>query len=140
MFSPEIKIEQLNEFSEGTMVENLGIKFTDIGEDFLVAKMPVDKRTKQPHGLLHGGASVALAETIGSTAASLVIDLTKEYPVGIEINANHIKSATSGYVTGVCKAIHIGKGTHVWETRITNENDQLVAISRLTVAILKRKN
>ncbi len=140
MFSPDIKVEQLNSFSEGCMVEHLGIEITDIKEDHIIARMPVDHRTKQPLGLLHGGASVALAESLGSVASSLLVDLSKEYPVGIEINANHIKSASSGYVTGICRPIHVGRGTHVWEIRITNEKDQLIAVSRLTVAVLKKKD
>ncbi|MFT4737278.1 MAG: 1,4-dihydroxy-2-naphthoyl-CoA hydrolase [Paraglaciecola sp.] len=139
MFPSEIKLEQLNEFSSGCMVDHLGIKYTEIGKDYLVGTMPVDQRTKQPLGLLHGGASVVLAETLGSIAASLVLNPATHYAVGLEINANHIKSATSGFVTGTCKAVHVGKGTHVWSIEIKNEEDQLVCVSRITMAILKRK-
>lgn len=121
------------------MVEHLGIEFTAIGDDYLEAKMPVDKRTHQPFGLLHGGASVALAETLGSMAAACCIDLSKQYCVGLDINANHVKGVTSGYVKGVTKPIHIGKKTHVWEIRITNEKDELVCISRITMAVLDKK-
>lgn len=121
------------------MVEHLGITFTEIGPDYLKATMPVDHRTKQPMGLLHGGASVALAETMGSVGATLCIDLNKQYAVGLEINANHIKSAKSGLVTGTAKPIHLGRGTQVWSIEIKNDKDQLVAISRITLAILDRK-
>ena len=139
MFSPEISIESLNEFNKGCMVEHLGIIFIEIGSDYIKAKMPVDSRTKQPFGLLHGGASVALAETMGSLAAGLTLDASKEYPVGLEINANHVKSARDGFVIGTCKSVHIGKSTQIWEIRITNEADQLVCISRITMAILKHR-
>lgn len=125
--------------SKGCMVEHLGIKFTEIGEDYLVATMPVDHRTKQPMGLLHGGASVALAETMGSLGSTVTIDLTKQYPVGLEINTNHIKSAKSGFVTGIAKPVHLGRSTQVWGIDIKNDEDQLVAVSRITLAILDRK-
>ena len=125
--------------SKGCMVEYVGIEFTKIGEDYLEARMPVDHRTKQPLGLLHGGASVVLAETLGSVAATLVIDIKEQYAVGLEINTNHIKSARNGFVTGRVNPIHIGKGTHVWGIEIKNEDDQLVAVSRITMAILNQK-
>jgi 1,4-dihydroxy-2-naphthoyl-CoA hydrolase len=121
------------------MVIHLGIEFTSIGEDYIEAKMPVDHRTHQPMGLLHGGASVALAETLGSVGASCCIDMSKSYCVGLEINANHIKSVRSGYVIGIAKPIHLGKKTQVWEIRITNEQKELVCISRITMAILDKK-
>ncbi len=139
MFDKHISISQLQELSKNTMVEHLGIELIEIGDNFLSAKMPVDHRTRQPMGLLHGGASVALAETLGSVASSLLIDLNKFACVGIEINANHIKSIHSGYVIGKASPIHIGKKTHVWEIRITNLNNSLICISRLTVAIIERK-
>jgi 1,4-dihydroxy-2-naphthoyl-CoA hydrolase len=139
MFDPNIQIAQLQEFSKNTMVEHLGMEFLELGKDFISAKMPVDHRTHQPMGLLHGGASVALAETLGSVASSLVIDMNKYHSVGIEINANHIKSARSGFVYGKATPIHIGKKTHVWDIKISNENKELVCISRLTVAIIKKK-
>jgi 1,4-dihydroxy-2-naphthoyl-CoA hydrolase len=125
--------------SVNTMVIHLGIEFTSIGEDYIEAKMPVDHRTHQPMGLLHGGASVALAETLGSVGASCCIDMSKSYCVGLEINANHIKSVRSGYVIGIAKPIHLGKKTQVWEIRITNEQKELVCISRITMAILDKK-
>jgi 1,4-dihydroxy-2-naphthoyl-CoA hydrolase len=122
------------------MAENIGIEFTAVGEDYLEAKMPVDHRTHQPMGLLHGGASVALAETMGSVAAMCCVDTSKQYCVGLEINANHIKSVRDGFVKGVTKAVHIGKKTQVWEIRITSETGDLVCISRITMAVLDRKN
>jgi 1,4-dihydroxy-2-naphthoyl-CoA hydrolase len=139
MFPPEIKVESLNEFSANCMVEHVGIEFTEIGKDYIIGTMPVDERTKQPLGLLHGGASVVLAETLGSVAASLILDPARQYAVGLEINANHIKSAKSGKVTGKCSPIHVGKGTHVWQIEIKNDEGQLVCVSRITMAILNRK-
>lgn len=130
------KLEDLEKTSINTMVEHLGIKFTEIGADFLIATMPVDQRTKQPAGLLHGGASVVLAETLGSVASFMVIDPQAGQAVGLEINANHLKSMREGEVIGRVSAIHLGKRTHVWEIRITNPKGELVCISRLTVAIL----
>jgi 1,4-dihydroxy-2-naphthoyl-CoA hydrolase len=121
------------------MVEHLGIEFTRIGDDFIEAKMPVDHRTHQPMGLLHGGASVVLAETLGSVAATCCIDSSKQYCVGLDINANHIKSIREGFVTGITKPIHVGKKTQVWEIRITNEQQELVCISRITMAVIDKK-
>ena len=121
------------------MTDHLGIVFTEIGSDHLTATMPVDERTKQPMGLLHGGANVVLAETLGSVAASLTIDLTKQICVGLEINANHLKGVKSGIVTGITRPIHLGKSTQVWEIKITNEQGQLCCISRITMAILDKK-
>lgn len=140
MFPAEIKLEQLNELSKGCMVEHLGIEFIEIGKDYLVAEMPVDSRTTQPMGILHGGASVALAETMGSLATSITLDISKQFPVGLEINANHIKSAKSGKVTGKCTSLHIGKSTQVWEIKIHNDNSELVCVSRITMAILNHKH
>ncbi|MEM6831586.1 MAG: hotdog fold thioesterase [Bacteroidota bacterium] len=136
IFPDYVQLETLNDMSKGTMVEHVGIEFTAIGDDFIEATMPVDHRTKQPMGLLHGGASVVLAETLGSVAASSVLDLTKQYAVGLEINANHIKSAKNGLVKGKATPVHIGRGTHVWSIEIKNEEGNLVAISRITMAIL----
>ncbi len=130
-------LEVLNSFGSGTLVENLGILFTEIGDDYLVAQMPVDHRTKQPMGLLHGGASVALAETMGSVASTLVIDdPTKQSVVGLEINANHLRSAKKGFVYGTVKPIKVGRSVHVWEITILDEETKKVCISRLTVMIL----
>jgi len=121
------------------MVEHLGIEFTEVGEDYLVAKMPVDRRTHQPMGLLHGGASVALAETLGSVAATLTVDPSLQHCVGLEINANHIKSVRSGFVYGKTTPVHIGKKTQVWEIRITDDQQQLICISRITLAVIDKR-
>lgn len=139
-FKKEFSLEKLQGMSKGTMGEHLGILFSEIGENYLKATMPVDHRTKQPYGLLHGGASVALAETLGSVASALVIDTGKSLCVGLEINANHIRSVRDGLVTGTATPIHLGSSTHVWEIKIHDEKGKLVCVSRLTVAILKGKN
>jgi 1,4-dihydroxy-2-naphthoyl-CoA hydrolase len=138
-FKKGLKIEDFAHWSKNTMGEHLGMQYIEIGDDYLKGTMPVDERTKQPYGLLHGGASVALAETLGSVASALVVDHEKKMCVGLEINANHLRSARSGLVTGTCKPIHIGSSTHVWDIRITDENNKLICISRLTVAVLDRK-
>jgi len=121
------------------MVEHVGIVITEIGDDYLKGTMAVDHRTVQPMGILHGGASVALAETLGSIAANLVVDDAKKYCVGLDINANHIRSANSGMVTGTAKPLHIGSSTQVWGIEIVDEKNRLVCISRLTMAVLDRK-
>lgn len=139
IFRNDVTVDALNKMSVNTMAERIGIEFTAIGEDYLEARMPVDSRTHQPFGLLHGGASVALAETMGSVAAHCCIDLTASFCVGLEINANHLKGVKSGYVKGVTKPVHIGKKTQVWETRISNEASELVCISRITMAVLDKK-
>jgi 1,4-dihydroxy-2-naphthoyl-CoA hydrolase len=131
-------LEQLNQMNRGTMGEAIGLEFTAFGDDWLEATIPVDHRTKQPAGLLHGGASVALAETLGSVASVLYIDSKKQSVVGLEINANHIRSARDGKVTGRVKAIHLGRTTHLWEIQITNPEGKLVCLSRLTVMVLDR--
>lgn len=131
-------LEQLNQMNRGTMGEAIGLEFTAFGDDWLEATMPVDQRTKQPAGLLHGGASVALAETLGSVASVLYIDPKKQSVVGLEINANHIRSARDGKVTGRVKAIHMGRTTHLWEILITNGEGKLVCVSRLTVMVLDK--
>jgi len=138
-FDKNVSVEDLKPLGKGTMTEYLGIEWVEIGKNFLKAKMPVDYRTIQPYGLLHGGASCVLAETIGSVASHLVIDPSAFYCVGIEINANHIRSAKDGFVYGTCSPLHIGSSTHVWDIRITNEDEKLICISRLTVAIMKKK-
>lgn len=139
-FDKELTVEKLKPFMPNTMAQYLGIEWVNVGEDFLKAKMPVDHRTKQPYGLLHGGASCVLAETIGSVASAMVLDHSKFYCVGIEINANHIRSAREGYVTGIAKPLHLGSTTHVWDIRIYDDKENLVCVSRLTVAVLQRKN
>ena len=138
-FRNNVKIEELTALGKNTMSEYIGIEFTEIGENYLKGRMPVDHRTNQPYGLLHGGASCVLAETLGSIASALVIDQSSFLCVGIEINANHIRSAKKGYVTGTATALHLGKSTHVWDIRIIGEDEKLVCISRLTVAIIARK-
>ncbi|HEY1033011.1 MAG TPA: hotdog fold thioesterase [Flavipsychrobacter sp.] len=131
-------LADLNSLSKGTMAEVLDIRFTEIGDNYLKASMPVDNRTRQPYGLLHGGASAALAETIGSVASSLCIDTEKQICVGIEINCNHIRGKKDGLVTATAEALHIGNTTHVWDIKIRDEREKLVCAGRLTVAILKK--
>jgi 1,4-dihydroxy-2-naphthoyl-CoA hydrolase len=138
LFPQDITLAQLNATSQGNMIGELGIEYTALGPDYLVAKMPVNHKTKQPMGLLHGGASVVLAETVGSMASNILVDRTQHYGVGLEINANHVRKATEGYVYAVAKPLHIGKSTHVWDIRITDEQEQLICASRLTVAILPK--
>lgn len=140
IFKEGVTLEVLNRMSANTLVDHIGIQFTGIGDDYIEATMPVDARTHQPLGLLHGGASVVLAETLGSVAATCCVDISKQYCVGLEINANHIKSARSGVVTGITRPIHIGGKTQIWEIRITNEAKELVCISRITMAVLDKKN
>jgi 1,4-dihydroxy-2-naphthoyl-CoA hydrolase len=132
-------IEALQSLGNNTMGSHLGMEFTEIGENFLKARMPVDERTRQPYGLLHGGASAALAETLGSVASAYVIDREKYICVGLEINANHVRGAKQGYVYGTATPLHLGKTTHVWDIRIVDEREKLVCVSRLTVAILKKE-
>lgn len=139
-FKNDLTITDLARSGEGTMNDFLGIEWTEVGGDYLKARMPVDQRTKQPYGLLHGGASCTLAETLGSHASAMVIDPAQFQCVGLEINANHVHSATGGYVTGVAMPLHLGKSTHVWDIRIYNENDKLVCVSRLTVAIIQKRD
>jgi 1,4-dihydroxy-2-naphthoyl-CoA hydrolase len=121
---------------QGTMVDHIGIEITELGDDFLRGIMPVDHRTVQPMGLLHGGASAALAETLGSLAANLVVDGDKQYCVGLDINANHIRPARGGMVTGTARPLHLGRTTQVWSIEILDEQNKLVCISRLTMAVL----
>jgi 1,4-dihydroxy-2-naphthoyl-CoA hydrolase len=134
----DLSPSDLSALSDRTIADLLDIKFIETGKDFIKATMPVDHRTHQPYGLLHGGASCVLAETLGSIASAHVIDHTKFICVGIEINANHIRSARSGVVTGITTPIHIGNSTHVWDIKIYDEREKLVCISRLTVAVLKK--
>ena len=132
------KLDDLNNYQQHTLVTHLGIRYTEIGDDYLKAVMPVDERTKQPAGILHGGASVALAETLGSTGANLAVDRKQKLCVGLDINANHIRAMRSGEVTGTARPLHIGGSTQVWEIRIADEADRLVCISRITMAVLER--
>lgn len=137
-FKKELSIEELTSLCNQTIAELLDLKFIETGSNFIKATMPVDHRTHQPYGLLHGGASCVLAETLGSIASGHVIDPEKFICVGIEINANHIRSVRSGLVTGITTPIHIGASTHVWDIKIYDEREKLVCVSRLTVAILKK--
>ena len=132
-------IEDLNRRNSGTMVTHLGIEFTDIGDESLTAIMPVDDRTVQPMRIMHGGASAALAETIGSIAANYCVDLRTHFCVGLDINTSHLKMAREGYVTGVARPIQIGSKIHVWEVRIYNQAGEMVSQSRLTMIVLERK-
>ncbi len=130
-------LESLNAGNSGTMMRLLDIVFTEIGADFIRATMPVDERTRQPYGLLHGGASVALAETLGSMGASMCVDQTRYRCLGQEINANHVRSVRTGLVTGTARPLHIGGRSQVWSIDITNEAVGLVCVSRLTMAVLR---
>lgn len=133
-----LSVEELNSGRAGTMIEHLGIEFTEIGDDFVRGTMPVDGRTRQPYGLLHGGASVALAETMGSTGATMCVDTTEYQCVGQEINANHVRPARTGLVTGTARPVHLGGRTQVWTIDIVNEFRRLVCTSRLTLAVVRR--
>ncbi len=132
-------VEGLNARSTDTIVDHIGIEYTDIGDDYISARMPVDSRTVQPARILHGGASVVLAETLGSVAAYLCIDPTRKMAVGIEINANHVRSVRDGYVTGTVKPLHIGHSTQIWQIHIRDDQERLVCISRITMAVLDAK-
>ena len=138
-YNKELTIDDFRSLGKDTMSEYIGIEWAELGNDFLKAKMPVDHRTKQPYGLLHGGASCVLSETIGSIASAMVVDHSKFVCVGLEINANHVRSARQGFVTGVATALHLGANTHVWDIKIYDELEKLVCVSRLTVAIIPRK-
>ncbi|MCH1909967.1 hotdog fold thioesterase [Stenotrophomonas acidaminiphila] len=135
-FRAPVSLDELNRLSRGTLIEHLGIVFTAAGDDWLQATMPVDERTRQPYGLLHGGASVVLAETLGSSAGNLCVDTASQVCVGLEINANHLRAARSGVVTGTARALHVGRTTQVWEIRIDNEAGKPVCVSRLTLAVV----
>lgn len=134
-----ISLEQLNAQTHNTMAQVLGIEFTELAPGQLCATMPVDARTHQPFGLLHGGASAALAETVGSVASWLCIDPEQQICVGMEINCNHLRAKRQGTVTATASPLHLGATTHVWDIRIKDERDHLICVSRLTVAVLKRK-
>lgn len=138
IFTKNLSLDFLNKLAEDTMTSHIGIQFTEVGEDYICATMPVDNRTKQSYGMLHGGANVVLAETLGSVAANFTVDNERQYCVGLEINANHLKSVREGFVKGVAKPIHLGKKTQVWEIRIFNPKDQLTCISRITLAVLDK--
>lgn len=131
--------ERIQNFSADTMIDHIGIEFTEIGPDYLKARLPVDTRTLQPAGYLHGGASLALAETVGSTAANLVVDPQKKLCLGMEINANHVRPVRTGFVYATARPLHLGESTQIWEIRIENEEGKLACISRLTMAVINRE-
>lgn len=139
MIREGITAQYLNEFSKSSMVHHIGIEFTGVGADFIEATMPVDQRTHQPYGLLHGGASVVLAETLGSVSAHFCLTNDDQYVVGQEINANHLRSQKTGIVTGRSEPIHIGKKSQVWQVTIRNEKNELVCISRMTLAVVDKR-
>ena len=139
MMNPNISIADLNATNKDTLMESLGIEYTEVGVDYLCAKMPVDNRTFQPMGLLHGGANVALAETIGSIGSHITIDDTTHYVVCSNINASHIKSAKNGYVYGKGTIVHFGRSTHVWSVEIKDEKGNLLSVSRLTMMVIEKK-
>ncbi len=138
IWTTKLDIADATKRSKNTMVEYLGIEFIEIGDDYIKAKMPVDHRTHQPIGIMHGGASCVLAETVGSIAANYCVDPDKYYCVGLDINTNHIRSIRSGYVIGTAKPFHLGKSTQVWGIEIVNEEGRLISVNRLTMAVLNR--
>ncbi len=138
-FNKNVSLADFAGLSKNTLDAHLGIELIEIGPDFLKAKMPVDDRTKQPYGLLHGGASLVLAETLGSFGAAMVIDLNEFICVGQEINANHLRSVRDGFVTGISKPIHIGSSSQVWDIKIYDDKERIICISRITVAVMKKK-
>lgn len=140
IWKQSIDLDRINAWNTNTLVEYLGMQVTEIGEDHVRGTMPVDARTKQPFGLLHGGASVALAESLGSLAANLALDVDQEMAVGLDINANHVRAVMSGVVTGTARPLHLGRSTQVWEIRIEDDDANLVCISRLTMAVVPRRS
>jgi 1,4-dihydroxy-2-naphthoyl-CoA hydrolase len=140
IWKQSVDLDRINGWNVNCMVEHLGMRVTEIGDDYVRGTMPVDMRTIQPFGLLHGGASVALAESLGSLGANLVLDPASEMAVGLDINANHVRAVTSGPVTGTARPLHIGRSTQVWEIRIEDGQQNLVCISRLTMAVVPRRS
>lgn len=139
IFRKQVSLELLNAQAKGTLSASLGIVLTEIGADFIRGTMPVDPRTRQPFGLLHGGASVALAETLGSLGGWMCLADEASYCVGVEINANHLKAMRTGVVVGTARPLHLGRTTQVWEIRIADADDALVCVSRLTLAVITPK-
>ena len=133
-------VEDMAVRSRGTMIEHLGIELLEVGDDHIKGRMPVDHRTRQPAGVLHGGASVSFAETLASWAASHCVDPVQKHIVGLEINANHVRSVREGWVYGTARPLHLGRTTHVWEIRIEDEAGRLVCASRITIAVLNMRN
>ncbi|SDM06543.1 1,4-dihydroxy-2-naphthoyl-CoA hydrolase [Daejeonella rubra] len=138
IWSREYTVEELNGRPKGHIGDLLGIEFTEIGPDSVSARMPVNEKTHQPYGILHGGASVVLAESLGSVASNMVINSDKYIGVGLEVNANHLRPVKSGFVTGICTPIHIGGKTHVWDIKLYDDRGKMNCISRLTVAIIPK--
>lgn len=138
-FKKDLGAADMSLWGKGTMAEYIGFEFTEVGPDFLKGRIPVDHRTNQPYGILHGGASCVLAETLGSVASACVVDHANYFCVGLEINANHIRSVRSGYVTGTARPLHLGRKTHIWEIKIEDERGKLTCVSRLTVMIVPRE-
>jgi 1,4-dihydroxy-2-naphthoyl-CoA hydrolase len=140
IWNTEESLENVRKLEKGNILEHLEIELVEIGDDFVRGKMPVDHRTHQPLGILHGGASVVLAESLGSIASNLVVDSTKQYAVGMEVNANHLRPVSNGYVHGTAKAVHIGRKSHVWSIEITNDEGKMVCMSRLTMMVVEIPN
>lgn len=139
MFKTRPELAALNAHAQDTLVAHLGIEFTELGSDFLRGRMPVAAHTRQPFGLLHGGASVALAETLGSMAGNLCLDQSRNVAVGLEVSANHLRQVTRGFVTGTARPIHLGRSTQVWDIRIEDEDGRMVCVSRLTLAVIPKQ-
>ncbi len=137
IWKKQISLEIINDLMKGTLCEHIGMQVTDIGDDFLQGTLPVDTRTQQHMGIIHGGASVVLAETLGSAASNFCCD-NEHYIVGLDINANHVRAGKPPLVTGIARPLHIGRKTHVWEIKITDSEEKLVCIARLTTAVLKK--
>ena len=131
-------LDELNDRGKNTAVENMGVEITEIGDDYLKGTMPVDERTRQPRGVLHGGSSVLLAESLGSIAANYCVDRDKAFCVGMEINANHLRSVRGGIVTGITRPVHLGRSTQVWEIRLYDQKERLICISRITMAVVMK--
>src|SRR3990167_7809149 len=140
IWQSEINLTAIIDRANDSMSNYLGIEFLEIGDDYLTARMPVDHRTKHPLGIMHGGASFVLAETVGSTAAQFCVDNKKYYCVGLDINTNHVRSIREGNVIAMAKPFHLGRSTQVWSIEISNEKHQLISVNRLTMAVLERKN
>lgn len=138
IWQKSVDVAMVNERGKHSMSDHLGIEFTEVGADFMKARMPVDERTRQPLGIMHGGASCVLAETVGSTAAQFCVNYETHYCVGLDINTNHIRSMREGFVIATARPYHLGKTTQVWSIEIHNESGQLVSVNRLTMAVLKR--
>lgn len=138
IWTQPVTIDTFNERAQNTLCTHLGIDFVEVGDDYLIATMPVDDRTRQPMGIMHGGASCVLAETIGSMAAQYCVNLDTQYCVGLDINTNHIRSIREGEVIGIAAPYHLGRSTQVWSIEIRNDKQQLISVNRLTMAILNR--